>query len=208
MASQAAPGRPSGRLPDYVRNQLLEAAADLFSVNDFKAVTIKRIAEQARVNPAMIHYYFGDKQGLYEALVDSVLGPLFDQMAAVEQDQGLEQFIRAYTQVLADNPWWPNFVLREMLFGKGPMRETLLNKFGHGMIGSLMQQITRQTTIGELRGDLSPPMMLVSLAGMIVFPFLARNMLRDLLPETQDQMDAAKLAAHTTEVFFNGVRSS
>ncbi|MDJ0657644.1 MAG: TetR family transcriptional regulator [Xanthomonadales bacterium] len=207
MATQTAPGRPSGRKPDYVRNQLLQAAADLFSVSDFKAVTVKRIADRARVNPAMIHYYFGDKQGLYEALVDGVMEQVFTQMAAVESDQGLEEFVSAYTAVLAENPWWPNFVLREVLYGKGPLRERLLSKFRDSMISRLMRQLNLQVERGELRQDLSPPLMLVSLAGMIVFPFLARNMLQQMLPLDPARMDPRQLAAHTMEVFFNGVRS-
>lgn len=49
------------------RGALLDAAIDLFGRHGFDAVSIRAVAERARVNTAMISYYFGGKDKLYEA---------------------------------------------------------------------------------------------------------------------------------------------
>ena len=48
------------------RSILIEAEK-LFSEQDFDAVSVRDIAKEANVNIAMISYYFGSKEKLFEA---------------------------------------------------------------------------------------------------------------------------------------------
>jgi AcrR family transcriptional regulator len=67
-------GRPPRRLesPD-VRAALVEAARRLFAGRGFHEVGTREIARAAGVNPAMIHYYFGDKEGLYKEMLGEAI---------------------------------------------------------------------------------------------------------------------------------------
>src|SRR5678815_6090761 len=65
-------GRPSARDDATVRESLLEAARRLFLARGFAAVSIREIAAEAGATAAMIHYYFGDKLGLYRAMLEAV----------------------------------------------------------------------------------------------------------------------------------------
>ena len=67
------PGRPVGR--SDIRDKLL-AAARTFSQHPYSKVTTREIAELAGSNLAMIHYYFGSKEGLYKAVLGMWLSPL------------------------------------------------------------------------------------------------------------------------------------
>ena len=58
------------------RDKLLEAGRYLFLQQEFHRVSIRRIAERAGVNSAMIAYYFGDKRGLFQAVVLSYVSPV------------------------------------------------------------------------------------------------------------------------------------
>lgn len=60
--------------------KLLSAAAPLFATSGFNAVTIHQIAEAAKVNVALISYYFGGKEGLYAAVLESQLCPLLQSL--------------------------------------------------------------------------------------------------------------------------------
>ncbi|MBM3289373.1 MAG: TetR family transcriptional regulator [Candidatus Hydrogenedentes bacterium] len=53
----------------YVTRQLVRAAADVFSINGFDAATTRTIANRAGVNIALIAYHFGNKEGLYRAVL-------------------------------------------------------------------------------------------------------------------------------------------
>ena len=59
-------------LPDVKRN-LLEAARRLFVQGGFPALKLDAIAGEAGENKAMIRYYFGDKDGLVSAVVESLI---------------------------------------------------------------------------------------------------------------------------------------
>jgi AcrR family transcriptional regulator len=66
----------SGRGRGDRRNALLNAAIQLFGAYGFDAVTIRAVAERAGVNTAMISYYFGGKDKLYEAAIGFITSDL------------------------------------------------------------------------------------------------------------------------------------
>ncbi len=51
------------------QDAILDAAEVVFADNGFHGATTRAIAEHARANAALIHYYFGSKEALYEAVV-------------------------------------------------------------------------------------------------------------------------------------------
>jgi len=50
-------------------DRILDAAEDLFSRRGFDGVTLRKVAELAGVDPALAHYYFATKQGLFDAVL-------------------------------------------------------------------------------------------------------------------------------------------
>lgn len=50
--------------------RILNAATILFAENNFDAVSIKKISDTAKANSALISYYFGSKQKLYQEVLD------------------------------------------------------------------------------------------------------------------------------------------
>jgi AcrR family transcriptional regulator len=51
------------------REQLLAHATRIFSLKGYAAASTREICDAASVNVASIHYYFGDKEGLYRAVL-------------------------------------------------------------------------------------------------------------------------------------------
>jgi AcrR family transcriptional regulator len=62
------PGRRPGG-PD-TRSEILEAARSVFAERGFDRATVRAIAAEAGVDPAMIHHYFGSKDRLFAASID------------------------------------------------------------------------------------------------------------------------------------------
>src|ERR1051326_5648615 len=58
------------------REQILDAAERLFARKGFDPTTIKEIGAAAKVNPALLYYYFRDKEELYRAVLQRVAGDL------------------------------------------------------------------------------------------------------------------------------------
>lgn len=63
---------PLSAMPPVAR-ALVEAARRLLSEKGFQALSLEAIALEAGENKAMVRYYFGDKDGLLAALVDSLI---------------------------------------------------------------------------------------------------------------------------------------
>lgn len=51
------------------REHIIETALDLFAAKGFEGTSIRDIADKASVNLAMVNYYFGSKEKLFENIV-------------------------------------------------------------------------------------------------------------------------------------------
>ena len=57
------------------REDILGAARRLFAEQGYAATTVRRVAEEAGVDPALVHYFFGSKDGLYGAAMAIPFSP-------------------------------------------------------------------------------------------------------------------------------------
>ena len=88
------------------RDRLLETAGQVFADRGFSGATIREICHRAGANIASIHYHFGDKQKLYEAVIRHVVelwrkewdGALPDDVHASPQER-LLHFVRAFLHI-------------------------------------------------------------------------------------------------------------
>lgn len=76
MATAAGSGRRGRRPGDSgTREAILDAARARFSAQGFRAATVRAIAGDAGVDPALVMHYFGTKQGLFVAAMEFPLDP-------------------------------------------------------------------------------------------------------------------------------------
>ena len=81
------PGRPAG--PSRTRERILASARELFGHNGIAKTSIRAIAADAGVDPALVHHYFGTKEMLFTAAVDIPFDPaiVIDTLRATPVDQ-------------------------------------------------------------------------------------------------------------------------
>ena len=206
-AKRGAVGRPAGREGEEVRADLLRAAREHFLKRDFKAVSLREIASSAGVNGAMVNYYFGGKKGLYLAMVDEVFATLEEQIKELDDnaEYSVADFSRSYSLLLAQNPWWPNFFVREILFSEGETREEVMRRISSLIAPKLLQSIRREIDSGHYREELTPELTILSLMAMTIFPFLAAPMVERILGVAIDEGVAANIASHNVDIFMHGV---
>lgn len=74
----------SRRKRGEVRQKILDAGLELFAEKGFEAASIREIADKAGVTVPNIYYYFKDKEGLYNACLESSINTFLDQLSKVD----------------------------------------------------------------------------------------------------------------------------
>lgn len=110
--------RPAGD----TRESILDAAEDLFSKHGFYGVTIREVAREAGVDTALVHYYFGAKRDLFDAVflrraevwnndrVDAINRYARESGDAMTLEGVLEAFLRPpFEWSLKGGPGWKHY---------------------------------------------------------------------------------------------------
>ena len=209
-ATARQPGRPAGGERD-LREALVEAALHRFATDGFAASTLRGIAREAGVTPAMAHYYFGDKAGLLAAVVELRVQPLAAQVAqrvgAAGGDpiEALRAFIHAYEGLAFEHPWVPRLVVREVLGEGGVLRETFARHFAARAGGELLSRIRAAQAQGRIDATLDAPKVALSFLSLCVFPVITAPVIPVVLGVPVDRDNVAALATHQFRIFLSGV---
>jgi AcrR family transcriptional regulator len=213
MAAAQKPRRGRGRPSPQddstdVAASLLEAARGLFAERAFNEVSTREIAGAAGVNPAMIHYYFGDKEGLYKAMLERVFERLFSELgklATVPRPANpIADLLSLYAETLSRDPWIPRLMIREVLSEGAPFREEFIERYAVPASKLIPGLVRGEKKAGRMRGDLDPKLAALSLIGMTLFPFLAFPVARRVFGVRLDDDFRERFVDHTLKLFFEG----
>ena len=85
--------RIKGRKPETTREAVLDAAIWAFAEYGFENATLAVIAQKAGVTAATLPYHFSDKQGLWDAVIDSFYKELFSFAGTLKPDDDLDEVL-------------------------------------------------------------------------------------------------------------------
>jgi AcrR family transcriptional regulator len=200
-------GRPKADDPE-ARLKIAAAAEELFAALGYDGTAVRDIAKKAGVNGAMIHYYFGSKEGLYRAILEGAASKVRALLveasgSRASTESRLAGFVDAYSAYILSQPNLARILYREMLTGaKHLMR--IAEKYAVTNYTILRDTMREGIKRGELRAidaELAP----VSLMGMIVIFQFMRPIISVALGKTAyDEKFVNRVAAHTIDLFLNG----
>jgi TetR/AcrR family transcriptional regulator len=186
------PDRPRGRPSDIeagvLQDRLLDAAEQLFAERGFAATPVRQIAERAGVNPSLVHYYFGSKRELLLAVLDRVLGPMAEAIAAMQRsgEAPIDQLIGIMTDMAVQHPALPKLIAREVLLSSGETRDTFARDYAPRLGGALPGLLAREQREGRLDSGFAPGAAALMLLSLCVFPFIARSVSEPHMGVTYD----------------------
>lgn len=201
--------RPKTDDPE-ARASILAAAEALFAERGFSGTSIRDITRRAGVTSAMVHYYFGNKEGLYRAILESAVVTIRALLAEAVASpapfrQKLEQLIEAELRYISSHTQRARILFREMLAG-GTHVLAILQQFPLNNYQLMRQVIADGVSRKELRRldvDLAP----ISLLGMvIVFQVMRPVIARVLDQPNYDEAFIKRLSRHTADLFLHGAQ--
>jgi len=182
------------------RELLLDKAEELFSAHGFEGTSIRHLAREAKVNVAMISYYFGSKEKLFEALVEQRTASIRDRLKDLNEQpihpkDRLEELIRLYVDRFVSQPRFHKVLFNEVSINRRPELQqsiaAVLMRNVHEL-RRIIQDGIREGVFREVDTDLT----IVSLVGTITQLVSASSQMMDSMlgqSASASQLDSSAL---------------
>lgn len=210
MNTQATPrtrGRPADLASENLREQLLDAAEARFAEQGYAATSLRSLAEEVGVNPALLHYYFGSKRELMLAVLHRALEPLAEAMAALRQAPEVEtrELTALLFRAISAHPTLPRLMVREVLLGDGTFRDYFIAHFAPRLGSTLAKVIASEQRHGHLDQAYHAGTLALLILGLCLFPFVARPVAEPMLGIAYDDAGRERLLAQVDRILKKGI---
>lgn len=173
------------------RENILSTAMNLFSQKGFEGTSVREIASGAEVNPAMISYYFGSKEKLFESLVENKASFLKGVFADLVTNKSLSQIekmyvvIDSYVERIFQNPLFHQLLQRELPMESRPqMKDAIADILLRNFV-SVKKIIQDGIDSGEFK-EVDTELTIASLIGSISYLLSSDIMCRKMLQKGKD----------------------
>lgn len=161
------------KMNQTTEEKIIEAAHKIFAQKGYAATRNRDIAEEAGLNMALLNYYFRSKQKLFEIVMTENSKKFFSVMFPIVNNRDTSLLEKAesitdnYIDLLIENPELPLFVFNEIKVDPENFK-------GRVQVDKLFNDSYILTQIKELEPDEDPLQFIISLLGMILFPFVSK----------------------------------
>jgi len=166
--------------PEQSRKAILDAASVEFSNAGYDGARIDAIAKSAKVNKALLYYYFHDKEALYGAVLDDNFRGLLEELIRIldtDKSEGYKMLAYALTHFdyVTAHPHYRRLVQHEMMragAGNSVHFPRLVETFFRPLLRRVVQTIEEGIKRGEFR-RVQPMHFVNSMIAVVVFYFTA-----------------------------------
>src|SRR5579864_5476516 len=174
--------------PEESRAAILQAAAHEFAAHGVAGARTDAIAREARVNKALLYYYFKDKETLYGAVLDDAFSGLKNAVFQVLDSQlppheKIMAYAGAYFDFIASNQLYPRLMQREMMRAREGQSQHI-DKLAKTYIQPIFLRVSELMRKGIADGEfrpVNPAHFVPSMVAMIVFYFSSAPMMQKIV---------------------------
>jgi TetR/AcrR family transcriptional regulator len=201
------------RDPDATRAKILAAALHEFAQKGFAGARVDAIADRSRANKRMIYHYYGDKEGLFVAVLEAA----YDRARSAEQALNLEHMppdaaMRRMVEFTFDSfvkdRTFIQLLNNENLYKARHLKKSARVRQMHspliGMIGGILR---RGEAAGIFRGGVDPTQLWISIAALGYFYFSNIHTLSTIFGrDLEDDEALAERRNHIVELVLESLR--
>lgn len=174
------------RNAEDTQRRILDAAEREFAVRGFAGARLREIAVMAEVQPALIHHYFADKRGLYEAVVRRGLDLMSRaSWTVISKDSDLAGYVRGFVDVLIDF-YEEHHALLAIFRGELARGSELGRSLAREHIEPLVRVVVAMAEAfqkqGAIRDDIGARELVLSALSLILYPVVDGPLIRAVLP--------------------------
>ena len=174
--------------PTASRAAILRAAAEEFAEHGIAGARTEAIAREARVNKALLYYYFKDKETLYGAVLDNAFSGLKATVFRVLDSnlpprEKIMTYVGTYFDFIASNQVYPKLMQREIMRareGHSPHIEKLVKNYFQPIYARVGELLRKGIAEGEFR-KIDPAHFIPSVVAMIIFYFSSAPLMQKIV---------------------------
>ena len=188
---------------EATRARILKAATAEFARHGFAGARGERIAARARSSERMLYYYFGSKEGLFRAALESVYAALRDAERALRLDErpaleALDGFCRFVWRYYVEHPEFISLVNTENLHQARHLRKSpRVHELVSPVVGMLAELLARGKREDAFRAGIDPVELYLAIASLGYFVLSNQHTLSAVLG--RELREPEQLARHWQE---------
>lgn len=169
------------------QEHILVVAQQLFGEHGFSATSIRDIAQKANINVSMVSYYFGGKEGLLKAIVQSKIDAMKIRIGSIISSDTLT--LNEKLDILIEESvikFWQNRVLnniitREHNFNLNTELKEVLTQLKDSRYEQLCQIVELGQKQGMFKKDVNVPLMQATITGLLKHIYFSDDYYFELL---------------------------
>lgn len=171
-APKAAVERLAARDAAATASRILKAGRAEFAARGYEGARIERIVDEAAVNMRMLYHYYGSKQGLYLAVLESVYEEIRDReselkLAHLKPVDAITALIDFTFSHFAENSEFVQITLNENLQrGVHIAQSARIPEMSSSLIGQIREVLKRGVAEGTMRPRVDPLQLYVSIVAL------------------------------------------
>lgn len=180
----------TGESVHLTRERIFKAASEVFEEKGYAGARMQEIADRAGINKALLHYYFSTKEQLFMAVFQVLLKKMFEKIISIFEQEAsfrekIRRFLDEHIEFMIRNPRLPLFLLNEISTNPA-LAEGLKETLRFSQIRDMIYEKHAKELKGYGIKKSDMPQLMVTIISMSVFPCAARDMLKLMMPQMDE----------------------
>lgn len=181
------------------KDRIIAAAVDVFSEKGKYGARMEEIAAKARMNKAMLYYYFSTKENLYREVLALVLAGFFEHITAkmegldsfaAQPAKGIALFAETHLSAFTMNPKHTRIYLEAVINEPQDITKVLKEKMSGCRHPSKMEALFKEAIKNKQFRKVDPRQVIMSIVGMNLIYLAARPIAQTMLGLATDDEQA------------------
>jgi AcrR family transcriptional regulator len=169
--------------------KILEAAKKVFVLNGLDGTSMQQIADEAKINKSLLHYYFRTKEKLFGTVLKYAFRFIVPQIQDILNSNDdifvkIERLVAEYIELLMKNRFIPAFIIHEI--NRNPDSLVQIMK-GAGINPQIfIDQFELEIKKGTIR-PMDARQLILNIIALCIFPIIARPIVQRLFFENNEK---------------------
>lgn len=170
--------------------KILQAASQIFHQKGFNGARMQEIADLAGINKALLHYYFRNKETLFEKVFNETFSQIVSKMketflSELTLKSKIEIFVDFYINFITQHSYVIYFIFNAIHEKPESLKEIIQQ---HNLSPEIFLEKVRKQLKEEMSLDIDPLHIYINILALVIFPVVAKPLLQVIFGYSDEKM--------------------